>query len=314
MPAPRPNNKIGYTTASDVPGRSTVPLQRLTPAPPATTSLALETYRTLTRLARPAASLILRHRLRRGKEDLERLDERLGIASHRRPDGALAWIHAASVGEANSVLPLLAALGQRRPDLSLLLTTGTVTSAQAIAHKLPPRTVHQYVPLDAPQLVARFLDHWQPNLAIFTEQEIWPNLIIETSRRRIPMALVNGRMSQTSFMRWQRRPSLARALFSRFDIVLGQSQVFADRFRAAGAESARTVGNLKIDAPAPLANSAALATLQNALGGRPRFVAASTHDGEELVVATAHRALAARIPGLLHDHRPPTPGTGRGNS
>ena len=260
--------------------------------------MELAAYRAATWAARPAAGLILRMRERRGKEDPDRKDERLGLPSMARPDGDVVWVHAASVGEANSVLPLVEALGARRPGLTVLLTTGTVTSAQFLAPRLPAHAIHQYVPLDAPQLVSRFLAHWRPSLAVFTEQEIWPNLIVETRMRGIPLALVNARMSETSFERWQRRPALAKALFSSFSIVLAQSEAYAARFADLGAGAARPVGNLKIDSPPLPVKTADLARLEAALAGRPRFLAASTHDGEELIIAAAHRNLAACMPGF----------------
>ncbi len=268
------------------------------PRSAAPTSLELTAYRAVTWAARPAAGLILRLRERRGKEDPDRKGERLGLSSLPRPQGQVVWVHAASVGEANSVLPLVAGLTERRPGITVLLTTGTVTSARSVARRLPVGAIHQYVPLDAPQLVARFLSHWQPSLAVFTEQEIWPNLIMETRARGIPLALVNARMSEGSFERWQKRRALAKALFSSFSMVLAQSEAFAGRFAALGAEAARAVGNLKIDAPALPVNAAELEKLEAALAGRPRFVAASTHPGEEMIIAAAHRLLAARIPGF----------------
>lgn len=268
------------------------------PVAGSTNALELTAYRALTRLMRPAAGLILRLRLRRGKEDALRLGERLGVAGRPRPSGPLAWIHAASVGEANSVLPLMAAICERRPNVTLLLTTGTVTSARSISPRLPQGALHQFVPLDAPQLVGRFLDHWRPDLGVFTEQEIWPNLVVEAAHRGIPLALVNARMSQASFERWQRRPALARALFGRFATVLAQSDTFAERFAALGAAATRNVGNLKIDAPPPPVNAEARAALTAALGDRPHVLAASTHDGEEALLAAAHRELARRMPGI----------------
>lgn len=261
--------------------------------------LALTTYRTLTSLARPAAGLVLRLRARRGKEDPSRRGERLGAPAVVRPQGAVVWFHAASVGETNAVLPLIAALLARRPGLSVLFTTGTVTSARLAAARLPAGAVHQYVPLDAPEFVGRFLDHWRPGLAVFTEQEIWPNLVVESDARRIPLALVNARMSQSSFERWRRRPGFARPLFSRFRIVLAQTDALARQFTELGAPRTLAAGNLKIDAPPPPVDAVELQRLQAALAGRPRLVAASTHEGEEAIVAAAHRALARSLAGFL---------------
>jgi 3-deoxy-D-manno-octulosonic-acid transferase len=268
-------------------------------ASPHSERLELRVYRALTGLAQPAVPLLLRYREARGKEDPSRRGERLGRASQPRPPGAIAWVHAASVGETSAVLPLIASLTGRRPGLSVLLTTGTLTSGRFAAGRLPPRTVHQYVPLDSPALVGSFLDHWRPSLGVFTEQEVWPNLVLEATGRQIPLALVNARMSDRSFARWQQRSGLAEALFSRFAVVLAQNERLAERFRLLGAARAMAVGNLKIDAPPPPVDPAAFERLAAALGARPRIVAASTHPGEETAVAAAHLSLRQAFPGLV---------------
>ncbi len=265
----------------------------------ATDRLELRAYRMLTRLARPAVPYILRFRESKGKEDPQRRGERLGRASIVRPDGPVAWVHAASVGETSAVLPLMERLKQLRPGLTVLLTTGTVTSANFAASRLGSSTVHQYVPLDEPSYVAAFLDYWRPVLGIFTEQEVWPNLVLSAASRGIPLALVNARMSDRSFDRWQRRQGLAAALFSHFDIVLAQNAELAQRFERIGASQAMVVGNLKIDSPPPPVGVAAFAALQEALAGRPRVVAASTHAGEELAIAEAHMAIRSQFDGLI---------------
>jgi 3-deoxy-D-manno-octulosonic-acid transferase len=282
---PRPRSAATRTIDPDAPA----------PAP----GIALRGYRAATSALRPVAPLILARRARQGKEDLSRRGERLGRASRPRPDGALAWVHAASVGETNAILPLMSALQQARPGLKLLLTTGTVTSAELAAGRLGPDALHQYVPLDAPQLVRRFLEHWRPDIALFTESEVWPNLLLETSARRIPLILVNGRMSKTSYRKWRGRPGSARPLFGRFDLVLAQNEKLAERFAELGARRSIAVGNLKLDAPPPPVDVAALSRLEVSLGGRTLLLAASTHEGEDELVAAAHRALAANFPDLL---------------
>lgn len=281
-------------------------------APPLVTRERFEitAYRILTRLARPAAPFILRLREKRGKEDPLRLGERLGRPSVARPAGLVVWVHAASVGETSAVLPLVSALEVRRPDLTVLLTTGTVTSARFAAARISGRTVHQYVPLDEPSFVASFLDHWRPALGVFTEQEVWPNLVLSAVERGIPLALVNARMSERSFERWQRRSGLAEALFSRFSVVLAQNASLAQRFETIGARQVVIAGNLKIDAPAPPIDTAAFAALGAALGERPRIVAASTHDTEELAVAEAHCRLKDKVSGLVSIIAPRHPDRG----
>jgi 3-deoxy-D-manno-octulosonic-acid transferase len=260
--------------------------------------LSLKAYRAATALARPATPLLLGLRERNGKEDHARRPERLGCANLARPPGRLAWFHAASVGETLAVLPLISALGAERPSLSFLLTTGTVTSAELARQRIGPRTIHQYAPLDVPRYVQGFLEHWKPDLAVFAESEIWPNLIMQSAERKIPLALINARMTKRSFRRWRRLPGLAQPLFGQFALVLAQNETLAHRFSALGAPVTMSVGNLKVDAPAPPVDSAALERLRPAFAGRPLLMAASTHDGEDQVVAEAHRALAQSLPDL----------------
>lgn len=267
--------------------------------PPPSPGLGLGAYRAGTRLIGPAAPLLLGWRARRGKEDPRRQPERLGQASQARPDGPLIWAHAASVGETNALLPALEALLAQRGDLSILLTTGTVTSAALAGKRLPGRMLHQFVPIDTPQHVARFLDHWRPDLGLFIESEVWPNMILGLTGRRIPLALVNARMSARSQSRWSKADKSARALFGRFDVIVAQSDAMAERFRALGGRRVIAAGNLKIDAPPPPVDQKALARLKELTAGRPILVAASTHDGEEETIAAAHRTLAQRLPGFL---------------
>jgi 3-deoxy-D-manno-octulosonic-acid transferase len=284
-----------YARAGADPARATPGARSAGGAEP---GLRLKAYRALTSLARPAAPLLLGFRERHGKEEPARRGERLGRASADRPPGCLAWFHAASVGETIAILPLLSALADARPSLSFLLTTGTVTSAKLAAQRLGRRAVHQYAPLDAPEYVESFLDHWKPDLAVFTESEIWPNLILETSKRGIPLSLINARMTKRSFRRWRRNLGFARPLFSRFDVVLAQNEGLARRFAALGAPNALHAGNLKVDAPPPPVDNAELERLRPMLDGRSLLIAASTHDGEDQIIADAHRELRRSLPDL----------------
>ena len=287
----------GRAAASHI--RATPPAALTAAGEPVLPGGKLKIYVGVTRALGRLAPLFLELRERRGKEDGARRGERYGIASVARPAGALIWLHAASVGETMSVLPLIDGLKQKRRDLSILLTTGTLTSAQLAGERLKGIALHQFVPLDVPQFVARFLDHWRPNLGVFVESEIWPNLILESSKRDIPLALVNARMSKTSHRRWRRHSSVSRALFSRFSAVLAQSRDYADRFRALGAPGVIETGNLKFDAPPLPADAELVAGFRSALGGRPVFLAASTHADEELIIAAAHAELRAKRSNLI---------------
>ncbi len=268
-------------------------------APPPPLPLRLKAYRGAMRLAPVVAPSVLAWRERQGKEEGRRRGERLGVASAPRPLGSLVWLHAASVGEVNAILPTLDALAAARPDLSFLLTTGTTTSARLAAQRLGARAVHQYLPLDAPQYVNRFLDHWRPDLAVFTESEIWPNLVLAAQARGIPLALVNARMSSRSFDRWRRNLPAARPLFSAFDVVLAQNDKLARWLAQVGAREPIDGGNLKIDSPPPPADPTVMAAMRQALNDRPVFLAASTHEGEDEIVIAAHRRMVRDLPGLL---------------
>jgi len=260
---------------------------------------ALAIYAALARAATPAVHLLLRYRLWRGKEDATRLQERMGIAGLTRPDGPLLWLHAASVGESQSALVLLERLRAARPALSVLVTTGTVTSARMLATRLPPRCLHQFVPVDCPRWVERFLDHWRPDAAIWMESELWPNLVRATAARAIPAALVNARMSARSFANWRRAPAMARTLLAGFDPCLAQSEEQASRLQALGATNAVSTGNLKFSAAPLPADPDALHSLEADLAGRKVWLAASTHAGEEDLTARVHARLKPHLPRLL---------------
>ncbi len=261
--------------------------------------MMLALYRGATWLAAPLLRSHLARRVPLGKEEAARLPERYGIASRPRPAGRLGWLHAASVGETQSLLPLISALLAGEPALSLLVTTGTVTSARLFQGWQAPRCLHQYAPLDRRAWVARFLDHWRPDFALWAESELWPNLLSETGQRRIPMALVNARLSARSLARWRMVPGLIGPLMARFSVVLAQDPLQAERLAALGARAPQCLGNLKLAADPLPVDEAALAQMRSQLAGRPVWVAASTHPGEERIMAAAHRALAARHPRLL---------------
>jgi 3-deoxy-D-manno-octulosonic-acid transferase len=236
-------------------------------------------------------------RQKRGKEHPERLKERLGQASMPRPKGPLIWVHGASVGEMLAAVSLIERL--RAQDFAVLVTSGTVTSAALAEQRLPNGVLHQFVPLDAPRFVRNFLDHWRPGLALFVESDLWPNLICSCANRKIPMIIVNGRLSERSFKRWRRVPGAIAALLNRFDLCLAQSAADAERFTKLGAPRVSATGNLKLDVPALPADEGVLRRLRNIIGKRPVMVAASTHAGEEAAVIGAHRRLRAKFPALL---------------
>jgi 3-deoxy-D-manno-octulosonic-acid transferase len=256
-------------------------------------------YRFLTDLAAPAIALYLRRRRRKGREDQERFKERLGFASASRPHGKLVWCHAASVGESMSVLSLLASIRRLHPDWSILLTTGTVASAQMMASRLPEGVTHQYVPVDRWPYVLRFLNHWKPDLALWVESELWPNLLAGLKERKVPAILLNGRMSEKSYRRWRLISGGAKEMLGAFALGLAQTGAERNRFAALGLCDVRAIGNLKYAADPLPCDVEELARLKTTLGPRPVWLAASTHSGEEEISFGLHRALRKAFPDLL---------------
>ncbi|HTH16912.1 MAG TPA: glycosyltransferase N-terminal domain-containing protein [Magnetospirillum sp.] len=265
-------------------------------------------YRLATIVGGPLIGLYLKRRMARGKEDPLRFGERLGKPSVARPDGRLVWLHAASVGESLSLLPLVEKLAAR-PGWRVLMTTGTVTSAKLMAERLPKGALHQYVPVDRPAFACAFLDHWRPDLVLWAESDFWPNLLDAIRRRNLPMVLVQGRISPKSFAGWQRARGFITRMLSGFTLCLGQTPGDAERLAALGARKVDCLGNLKMAVPPLPADEAELARLRLALGVRPVWLASSTHAGEEVLAGRVHQLLAARFPGLLtviaprHPHR-----------
>lgn len=256
----------------------------------------LRAYRRLTRFVTPLADGFIQRRLKRGKEDAARISERKGIASVARPDGPLIWIHGASVGEVLAVASLVERM--RAMDIPVLLTSGTRTSAE-IAVKRFPDVIHQYLPYDCPEFAGRFLEYWRPSISLFIESDLWPTLILAAAERGMPMILINGRMSERSFRRWQWAPATSRALLGRFEMCLAQSPGDGERFKALGCSHVFVTGNLKLDSPVPPVDDDRLDDMVTATGDRPVVIAASTHPGEENILAAVHATLAERFPEIL---------------
>ncbi len=252
-------------------------------------------YSAVASLAEPALDLLLARRRAAGKEDPRRLGERKGIAGRPRPAGKLLWIHGASLGEARSILPVIARLGAGRPDLSILVTTGSLTSAEMLAGQLDGvRAFHQFAPLDVPRWVRRFLDHWRPDAVLWLESELWPNLLGAVARRGIPAALVNARLTQRSAARWAKARAVFSPPFEAFGVALAQSEADAARLRMLGLGHVATIGNLKHDAPVLGVDDAALAAFEASLAGRARWLAAQVHPVELAAILDARAKLKAQ--------------------
>lgn len=258
---------------------------------------ALKLYRAATGLLEPIAPALLADRARKGKEDPARLSERLARAETARPDGPLVWLHGASVGESLSILPLVERLRAERPKVTVLVTSGTITSAALLAKRLPPGAIHQYIPVDAPGAARRFIAHWKPSLAVFVESELWPNLLLEAKASGARLALVSAKLSDRSFKSWSKRPDAARQLLAGFDLILAQDARAHERIEALGGKVAGEA-DLKFGA-APLPADAPALAVERESFPRPPLLIASTHPGEDEIVLDAVATLPDRPPVIL---------------
>lgn len=247
-------------------------------------------YRVVTSLMTPVLPLLLRIRARNGKEDPTRIRERMARTDKERPHGTLIWLHGASVGETQMIRPVIDRLLEN-PKRSVLVTSGTVTAAKLLAEQLPDRAIHQYAPLDTPRATARFMAHWRPDLAVFIESELWPNLIWTARRANVPLALINGRMSERSLRRWAKRPKLAKSVIGAFNTILAADERTAEQLGQILIRDIQNSGNLKLDAPPLPFDRTEHARLKALIGDRPVWLAASTHAQEEPIIAALHNAL-----------------------
>ena len=256
-------------------------------------------YKKITSLSAPILSLLLKQRLRTGKENSKRYIEKKGIASIERPSGNLIWIHAASVGEAQSALILVNNIIQKYKTISILITTGTVTSSNVISDKLPKRAFHQFYPLDHPDWVKKFLTHWTPDGVIWIESELWPNMLSQIKKRKIPSILVNARMSEKSYKSWKHVRGMIESMLETFDIILCQDKRDEQRYTALGSKKTVVTDNLKYSAsPLPYDKQNYNVILQS-IGNRTVWLYASTHKGEEHLACEMHKRLKTHFPDLL---------------
>lgn len=254
----------------------------------------LNVYKVATVLGYPLIAVCLAIRKAKGKEDLTRFPERMGYAGKPRPDGRLIWIHGASVGETLSALPLINKLSELYPAVRIMVTSGTLTSADLMAKRLPENAFHQFVPVDTPAAVKRFVDYWKPDAALWIESEFWPNLLSEIAAHKIPLILINGRVSDRSFERWRKFPAFCRELQGLFTKSFGQTDEDARRLRVLGAKDAACVGNLKFAAGDLPYDADEFAKLEKQIANRPCWIAASTHEGEEEQLAFVQNALKTK--------------------
>lgn len=262
-------------------------------------NLLRSSYHILSWLGAPLVLGYLRWRSVKRREDKTRLLERRGFTNVLRPKKSLLWIHAVSVGESIVALTLIKAILKKYPHIHVLLTTTTTTSAKIIAQRLPKNTIHQFCPVDTPQAVHRFLEHWKPDLAIWIESEFWPNLMHSTQERGIPTLLLNGRISLKSFSHWKKLKGIISALLSRLDLCAVQSEEQAAFFQTLGANNISIMGNAKAMMTPLKVDPQKYDSLKKIVEDRPLWLAASSHQGEEELVFEAHKLLKKDYPHLL---------------
>lgn len=259
----------------------------------------LELYKYITSKSEKILLWLLNWRENKGKEDIARINERKGICTKPRPDGKLLWVHAASVGEAQSTLILIEKILKQTKDLNIIVTSGTVTSAKLMEDRLPQGAFHQYAPLDHPKWIKKFIEHWKPNAVFLIESELWPNMLAEIKQQKIPAALINARLSNKSFNGWSLFKNSTKEILSSFNIILSQTDNDTIRFKKLGARNTITTGNIKYSASPLPVNNNDLNEISNAIGNRPVWVYASTHLGEESLACRIHQRLKNKIPDIL---------------
>ena len=260
---------------------------------------ALFFYKIISVLLYPFILILIAYRLHQKKENKQRLNERLGFPKKQRPDGKLVWLHGASVGECLSMLPLVNKILDEDKNIHVMVTSGTVTSANLMQKRLPERAFHQFIPLDTPFASRRFVKHWKPDLVLWFESDFWPNMLSVISKKKIPLVLLNGRISDKSFNRWQKFPHIIKSIQSLFTLSFGQTKEDARRLKVLGAQNVISTGNLKFAAVNPPFDEAELSRMLNQISTRPCWCMASTHEDEELQGAEIHLNLKKKYPTLL---------------
>jgi len=261
--------------------------------------LALRAYGLLARGLGALAPYHLRRRLARGREDATRWREKLGQAGQMRPPGRLVWLHGVGLGEVMALRGVIEAMSRADPALQFLVTSSARSSALVMGANLPARTVHQYLPLDAPQFVARFLDHWQPFLSVWSDQDLWPCAVLEADRRGIPLVFLNARITAESLEKRKYIQYLYADVLERFQFVMAQDKRSADHLASLGAGAVQVSPSIKASAPVLRADGAELDRMQTMFKGRKVWVAASTHPEDEAVAIAAQAQLFAADPRWL---------------
>ena len=247
-------------------------------------------YKLLTYLFYPFTPIYLYFRKLRKKEDLIRYKEKLSKINISRDNGFLVWFHVASVGEAMSILPLIEGCIEEKKIDKILITSITLSSGKILENRFKQNTkvIHQFLPLDIPMLTKKFLEHWKPNLSIFIDSEIWPNLILQIGEKKIPLLLINARITEKSFKRWKLIINFAKKIFEKFDLCIASNKESENFLKILGAKNIKNYGNLKFSQTKKNLSNKLDFPLSNKIKNRKIWCAASTHPTEEILCAESH--------------------------
>jgi len=258
-------------------------------------------YRLFTYLFYPFAPFYLYFRKIKKKEDSISYKEKLSKIKIVREEGFLIWLHVASVGEAMSILPLIEDCIEEKKIDKILLTSITLSSGKILKKRFSQNTkvVHQFLPLDVAVLTNKFLNHWKPNLSIFIDSEIWPNLILQVSKKKIPLLLINARITKKSFNRWKMIISFAKKIFEKFDLCITSNKESEDFLKILGAKNIKNYGNLKFSKIKTESNNKFDSNFLNKIKSRKIWCGASTHPTEEIFCAQSHLRIKEKYNNVL---------------
>ena len=258
-------------------------------------------YKSLSYLFYPASYFFLFLRKLKKKEHKNRYIEKISKIKIKRENGFLIWFHVASVGEAMSILPLVEKLESEKKVNTILITSITLSSGQILEKKYinNKKIIHQFLPLDIPMFVNKFLNHWSPNLSIFIDSEIWPNLIYSIKKRNIPLLLINGRISKKTFLKWSFFKNFAKKVFEKFDLCIASNKESENYLRMLGTKNIKNYGNLKFTKTKSSSDNFSDKDLEKRLKNRKIWCAASTHSTEELFCAKTHLELKKNYKNIL---------------
>ena len=258
-------------------------------------------YKLSTYLFYPFAPIYLYFRKIKKKEDSISYKEKLSRIETAREEGFLIWFHVASVGEAMSILPLIESCIEEKKIDKILLTSITLSSGNVLKKRFSQnvKVFHQFLPLDISVWTNKFLDHWKPNLSIFIDSEIWPNLISQVSKKKIPLLLINARITKKSFDRWKLIISFAKKIFEKFDLCIASNKESESFLKILGAKNIKNYGNLKFSKIKTEFNNKLDSDFLNKIKNRKIWCGASTHPTEEILCAKSHLKIKEKYKNIL---------------